>query len=50
MFFSVRYPDPQTGKFETKQMYVGDRTAPICCEQEDGSLMWESLKMDIVER
>lgn len=50
VFFSCKYPDPKSGNFETKTFYVGDRTAPICCEQEDGSIMWENLKMDIVER
>lgn len=50
VFFDCKYPDPQTGKYEVKRMYVGDRTAAICVEQDDGSLMWEGLTMDFVEK
>ena len=50
VFFNCTYPDPETGKYETKRMYVGDRTAPLCMMQDDGSLMWEGLTMDFVEK
>lgn len=50
IYFNCRYPDPKTMKFETKQFYVGDRTAPICVVQDGGDVMWEGLTMDIVER
>lgn len=50
VFFNVTYPDPQTGKFETKKMYVGDRTVPIAVLQEDGSIIWEGLTADFVEK
>lgn len=50
VFFNVTYPDPQTGKYETKKMYVGDRTAPIAVLQDDGSIMWEGLTADFVEK
>lgn len=50
VFFNVTYPDPQTGKYETKKMYVGDRTAPIATMQENGSIMWEGLTADFVEK
>lgn len=50
VFFNVKYPDPQTGKFETKRFYVGDRTAPILVIGEDGSIMWEGLAADFVEK
>lgn len=50
VFFNVTYPDPQTGKYETKRMYVGDRTAPIAVLQDDGSIMWEGLTADFVEK
>lgn len=50
VFFNVTYPDPQTGKYETKRMYVGDRSAPIAVLQDDGSIMWEGLTADFVEK
>lgn len=50
VFFDVTYPDPETGKYETKRMYVGDRTAPIVLIQEDGSIIWEGLTADFVEK
>lgn len=50
VFFNVTYPDPQTGKYETKRMYVGDRTAPIAVVQDDGSIMWKGLTADFVEK
>lgn len=50
VFFNTRYPDPETGQFETKRFYVGDRTAPFCLEQENGTLMWEGLTMNFVEK
>lgn len=50
VFFNVTYPDPETEKYETKRMYVSDRTSPIAIEQEDGSIMWEGLTADFVEK
>lgn len=50
VFFNVTYPDPQTGKYETKRMYVGDRPALIAVLQDDGSIMWEGLTADFVEK
>lgn len=50
VFFNVTYPDPQTGKFETKKMYVGDRTAPLLVVKDDGSFIWEGLSADLVEK
>ena len=50
VFFNVTYPDPETGKYETKRMYVGDRTAPIVVILDDGSIMWEGLTADFVEK
>jgi hypothetical protein len=44
VFFDVTYPDPQDG-IVTKNMYVGNRTAPM---YKNG--LWESLKMSFVER
>ena len=31
-------------------MYVGDRTSPIAVLQDDGSIMWEGLTADFVEK
>lgn len=50
VFFNVYYPDPQTGKFETKRMYVGDRTAPVLVISETGEITWEGLSADLVEK
>lgn len=50
VFFNVKYPDPETGKFETKRMYVGDRTAPVLIENNDGSIEWGNLSADFVEK
>lgn len=50
VFFSVTYPDPQTGKFETKTMYVGNRTAPVLVLKGDGTFIWEGLSADFVEQ
>lgn len=49
VFFKVTYPDPETGKYETKTMYVGDRTAPTCVV-EDGEIYWLGLKANLVEK
>lgn len=49
VFFSVTYPDPQTGGDITITCYVGDRTAPVH-RMIDGVPMWEGLKMNFIER
>ena len=48
VFFNVTYIDPQQGT-TTKNMYVGDRTAPICTII-DNKVMWSGLKMNFIER
>lgn len=50
VFFDVRYPDPQTGQFEIKRFYVGDRTTPVALMNNDGSITWEGLSADFVEK
>lgn len=50
VFFDVTYPDPQTGKFETKRMYVGDRTMPVLILNDKGSIEWGNLSADFVEK
>lgn len=49
--FSVYYPDPYTGSFQTKTMYVGDRSAPIFHNGANASnkIVWESISANFVE-
>lgn len=49
VFFLVTYPDPQTGKAETKTFYVGDRTTPVVTYR-NGVPLWKELKMNFIER
>ena len=48
-FFSVTYPDPQTGTLLTKTMYVGSRTAPVYTWHK-GVPQWSQLSMNFIER
>ena len=48
VFFTVKYPDPQTGAEKTITCYVGDRTAPIY--RVSGTPVWEGLKMNLIEK
>lgn len=49
VFFSVTYPDPQTGGNKTITCYVGDRSAPMA-RYKAGGIVWEGLKMNFIER
>ncbi|MEK4276473.1 DUF6711 family protein [Paenibacillus sp. FSL R7-0026] len=49
VFFDFTYPDPQTGKHETKRMYVGNRPAPFCVTS-GGVMYWNGLKLTLTER
>lgn len=49
VFFSVTYPDPQTGAAKTITCYAGDRTAPVYREIS-GTPLWEGLKMNFIEQ
>lgn len=49
VFFPVTYPDPLSGKMDTRTMYVGDRTAPML-HYWGGVPRWESLKMNFIEK
>lgn len=49
VFFNVYYPDPMTGRFETKAMYVGDRSVPALYIK-DGKVLWKGLKMNFIEK
>lgn len=48
-FFTLEYPDPQTGSTKSITVYCGDRTAPMysCI---NGVYKWEGLTVDFIER
>ena len=48
VFFSVTFPDPQTGGDKTITCYVGDRTAPVY--KYNSTPLWEGLKMNFIEK
>ena len=48
VFFSVTFPDPQTGGDKTITCYVGDRTAPVY--KYNGTPLWEGLRMNFIEK
>ena len=48
-FFEVYYPDPETGQYETKTFYVGNRQAPVA-KSVNGEIVWTSLTMNFIER
>lgn len=49
VFFSVQYPDPQTGALRTGTFYVGDRTAGMISYQ-NGVPRYKDVKFNIVEQ
>ncbi|MGS7052279.1 DUF6711 family protein [Legionella pneumophila] len=49
VFFDCTYPDPMTGKHETKRMYVGNRPAPFSV-MSGGVMYWNGLKLPLTER
>lgn len=49
VFFSFTYPDPMTGKYETKTFYVGNRPAPFAVAKGD-EIMWNGLKVTLTEK
>ncbi|WMT39748.1 hypothetical protein RE628_20480 [Paenibacillus sp. D2_2] len=49
VFFPVTYPDPMTGKYETKTFYVGNRPAPFAVAQGT-EIMWNGLKVTLTEK
>jgi len=48
-FFEVYYPDTESGQYETRTFYCGDRTAGIAVLQ-DNVYYWNGLKLTLVER
>lgn len=49
IFFFVKYPDPMTGRFETKTFYVGDRTTPMY-SLVNGKPLWSGTSFNFIER
>lgn len=48
-FFECTYPDPMTGRMETKTFYVGDRVAPFAVSRGN-EIYWMGLKLTLTER
>lgn len=48
-FFQCTYPDPMTGRMETKTFYVGDRVAPFAVSRGN-EIYWTGLKLTLTER
>lgn len=49
VFFSVTYPDPQTGANRTGTFYCGDRPAPMI-DFRNGVPRYKDVKFSLVER
>lgn len=49
VYLNVRYPDPKTGNYITKVMYVGDRTAPAVRVVDD-EVLWGGISFELIER
>ena len=49
VFVDVEFPDPQEGRFMTKTMYAGDKSAPMY-SIIDGKPKWSGLKFNLIEK
>lgn len=49
VFFTVSYPDPNTGTVITKTFYVGDRSTPMY-RIKDGVPVWDGISFNLIER
>lgn len=49
VFFDVYYPDPVTGKYETKTFYAGNRPCPMAISR-NSELYWTGLKITLTEK
>lgn len=51
VYFTVYYPDPMDGNFDTKTFYVGDRTAPVYwLDPTTNQYLWQGLSMNFIEK
>lgn len=49
-FFYVRYPDPYTGSERTALFYAGDRSVPMYWNHPTQGILWENLKVNLIEK
>ena len=49
VFFTVQYPDPQTGGMRSMECYSGDRSTGIM-RVEGGEPVWTKIEMNWIER
>lgn len=49
VFFTVEYPDPQTGTHRSGTFYVGDRNAGAL-DYINGEIRWKDIKFNVIER
>lgn len=49
IFIEVYFPDPESGKYETKTFYVSNRTSAVPFKT-DTELYWDGLKFSLIER
>ena len=48
-FFELYYPDPRTGGYVTKTMYVGNRSAALAI-MKGSQALWSGLKITLTEK
>lgn len=48
-FFTVQYPDPQTGSTRTGTFYAGPRSVGALSYQ-NGQMRWKDVKFNVIER
>lgn len=46
-YVTIRYLDAMTGKYETSEFYVGDRSAPLYNCQKG---VWNNIAFNVIER
>lgn len=49
VFFTVEYPDPQTGALRSGTFYVGDRTAGAI-DYQNNTMRWKDIKFNFIEQ
>lgn len=48
-FFQFTYPDPMSGMYDTRTMYVGDRQAAFAIKRGN-EILWSGLKLTLTEQ
>ena len=49
VFFDFYYPDPMSGVYETRTVYVGNRPSGVAVSK-DGDIRWSGLKITLTEQ